>query len=161
MNKKSAVGSLIAALSCTAIILFWCSGISAAGENVKMYVGSDACKDCHDTEFSNFKAYTRKARSFSSIEVMKKGLTEAELKGCFQCHTTGYGEPGGFISEDKTPKLKNAGCEVCHGPGSVHCETEDAADIKGKLSMADCEECHNAERVGAFKFKPLVYGGAH
>ena len=77
------------------------------------------------------------------------------------CHTTGYGSPGGFVSLKETPHLKDAGCEVCHGPGSVHCKTEDSADINGKLSIADCERCHSAERVAAFKFKPLIYGGAH
>jgi len=110
---------------------------------------------------NNFKAYAKKASSFESIELMKKGLTESEIKECFKCHTTGYEKPGGFISEEKTPELRNAGCEVCHGPGSVHCETEDSEDIKGQLSIDDCESCHSADRVNAFKFKPLIYGGAH
>jgi hypothetical protein len=92
---------------------------------------------------------------------MQKSLTNQELKSCFECHTTGYGEPGGFKSESETPHLKNAGCEVCHGPGSTHVETNDPEDIKGDLTAKDCEKCHNSDRVGAFRYKPLIYGGAH
>jgi len=161
LNTKTPLRFLVAIVSVTAIILCWFPGGYATDDTGKVYVGSGACKDCHETEFDNFTAYAKKASSFKSIELMKKGLTESEIEGCFKCHTTGYGEPGGFISQKETPYLKNAGCEVCHGPGSVHCETEDSEDIKGKLSIADCEKCHSAERVDAFKFKPLIYGGAH
>jgi hypothetical protein len=78
-----------------------------------------------------------------------------------ECHTTGYGKPGGFRSEHDTPDLRNAGCEVCHGPGSLHCETEDPGDIMGSLTADECEECHRTDRVEAFDYKPLIYGGAH
>ncbi len=125
------------------------------------YLGSESCKECHAAEYDSFKKFNKKAHSFQSITRLKKGLDEAELKKCFECHTTGYGKEGGFRSEQETPKLKDAGCEVCHGPGSVHAETGDPKDIKGKLTAKDCESCHNAERVNSFKYKPLVYGGAH
>jgi len=125
------------------------------------YVGSESCKECHASEYASFKQFNKKAHSFQSIARLKKGLEEAELKKCFECHTTGYGKEGGFRSEQETPQLKDAGCEVCHGPGSVHSETGDPKDIKGKLTAKDCESCHSAERVDSFKYKPLVYGGAH
>ncbi len=127
----------------------------------KTYVGSQACAECHEEVFANFSQYARKAKSFQSVEIMKKGLSIEEEKGCYKCHTTGYGEPGGFISAEKTPHLKNAGCEVCHGPGSTHVESEDPEDIITEVSMENCIMCHNSERVAAFKFKPLLYGGAH
>jgi len=136
-------------------------GYAGDDKGRRVYVGSEACRDCHEDEFNNFETYAKKASSFKSVQAMKKGLTESEIRECFKCHTTGYGQPGGFVSETETPHLKDAGCEVCHGPGSLHCETEDAADIKGHLSVADCEKCHSADRVDAFKFKPLIYGGAH
>lgn len=92
---------------------------------------------------------------------MKKELTEEEIKWCYQCHTTGYGKAGGFISVEKTPDLKNAGCEVCHGPGEFHVKTKSPKDIKSHLTLRDCETCHTSERVRAFRFKPLIHGGAH
>jgi len=150
-------------VSTVALFLFvlcgWPNGRAGAGD--KVYVGSQACVDCHDVEYENFKAYAKKAHSYESIEAMKKGLTETEFRECFQCHTTGYKKPGGFRSEHETPELKNAGCEVCHGPGSLHCETEDPYDIKGRLTARDCEACHNSDRVENFDYKPLIYGGAH
>jgi len=125
------------------------------------YVGPEKCKECHAAEYANFMEFNKKAHSFQSIAQQRKGLEEQEVKKCFECHTTGYGKEGGFRSEEETPQLKNAGCEVCHGPGSVHAETGDPADIKGKLTNKDCESCHTSERVSAFNYKPLIYGGAH
>ncbi len=125
------------------------------------YVGTEACKECHAVEYASFNKFNRKARSFQSITRLKKGLDESERNKCFECHTTGYGKEGGFRSELETPALKDAGCEVCHGPGSIHAETGDPKEIKGKLTPKDCESCHNSERINAFKYKPLVYGGAH
>ena len=144
----------------TIVIWSWPVG-EAVSEGEKAYVGSNACEDCHESEFEKFQAYAKKAHSFEKIKVMKKGLTDAEFQSCFECHTTGYGQPGGFRSEHETPELKDAGCEVCHGPGSLHCETEDPADIIGSLTADDCESCHRSDRVAAFDYKPLIYGGAH
>ncbi len=127
----------------------------------KTYVGSEACKDCHETEYQNFQKYAKKSSSFQSVAVMKEGLEKEDLNRCFTCHTTGYGKPGGFKSETETPQLKNAGCEACHGPGSIHAETGDPGEIKGRLSSKDCEDCHSSERVESFQYKPLIYGGAH
>lgn len=138
-----------------------CTPAWAEEAKSKTYVGSESCQDCHETEYKNFKTFAKKAHSYESIKTMKKGLTEAEFHRCFECHTTGYKKSGGFVSEEKTPHLKNAGCEVCHGPGSLHAETGEVEDIKGDLTTKDCEVCHSAERVAAFDYKPLVYGGAH
>ena len=130
-------------------------------KKVPRYVGSDACKSCHENEYKNFIAYAKKATSFRSIERVRKGLTEEEIKGCYTCHTTGYGKPGGFISPEKTPNLKNAGCEVCHGPGEFHVSTGGPQHIKRKMKIEDCQVCHTSERVRAFRYKPMIHGGAH
>ena len=125
------------------------------------YVGSLACKECHPEEFANFMKYAKKSTSFQSIEKQMRHLTPEEIKQCYPCHTTGYGKPGGFISLEETPHLKNAGCEVCHGPGAEHINTGDPISIVRNLSKKDCEVCHISERVKAFKYKPLIHGGAH
>ncbi len=127
----------------------------------KSYIGSESCKDCHEDEYDKFIKYSKKSSSFESIKKMETKLTPEEYRGCFECHTTGYGKKGGFVSEQETPQLKEAGCEVCHGPGSLHAESEDPDDIVRKMAMEDCIVCHNADRVEAFDFKPLTYGGAH
>ncbi len=132
-----------------------------AGFGENRYVGSDACKGCHEKEYESFMTYARKSRSFESIERLEKSLTEEELKGCYSCHTTGYGKPRGFISPEKTPHLKIAGCEVCHGPGELHVKTMNPSNIKRSMTLKDCEVCHIEERVKAFRYKPMIHGGAH
>lgn len=127
----------------------------------KVYVGSETCWDCHEAEYESYTAHSKKAHSYASVKVMRKGLTEAEYQECLHCHATGYGQPGGFVSVEETPQLQNLGCESCHGPGSLHVDSGDAYDIVGDLTPEDCERCHNPERVASFNFKPLLFGGAH
>jgi len=143
------------------VLAMYSPAAHAAEEETTRYVGSEACKDCHENEYLYFMTYARKSTSFRSIERLKKELSEQEIKGCYACHTTGYGKAGGFESPDKTPHLRNAGCEVCHGPGEYHVKTQDVKHIKGSLTARDCEACHTSERINAFRYKPLIHGGAH
>src|SRR5262249_35041859 len=90
----------------------------------------------------------------------------AEAK-CLKCHTTGYGEPGGYPvdakKDDAAVKAAAApgavGCEACHGPGSLDvkfktAEVEKNKDAKftwedlskhglAKPDEAVCAKCHN------------------
>jgi hypothetical protein len=144
------------------IVFFFAICLPALAENGPVrYVGSDSCMPCHEQEYENFIKYARKSHSFQSVLKMKKALTSDEIKGCYVCHTTGYGKPGGFVSPEQTPEVKNAGCEVCHGPGGRHIKTEDPADLGGKVTIEICQKCHTEERVKAFRYKPMVHGGAH
>ena len=148
------------------VIFFFAAVIGMVDVNTiraeeKNYVGSEACKDCHEQQYNNFMKYSKKAHSFSSIKKMETKLTAEEYQSCFECHTTGYKQKGGFISEAQTPALKNPGCEVCHGPGSLHVKSEDPEQILREVTMEKCITCHNEDRVQAFDFKPLLYGGAH
>lgn len=150
-----------------ALVFFWLvAGASWAGpgltQTTPVYVGSRACAECHPDEYENFSNYAKKANSAHSVQIMASDLTPEELKECYDCHTTGYGKPGGFVSFEETPELGHAGCEVCHGPGGEHMDMGgDPSLIKRDLSLADCEHCHNEDRVKSFNFKPLLHGGAH
>lgn len=137
--------------------------LSHAAQDTKppRYVGAKACKPCHPHEYDGFIRYAKKSKSYESIERLKKGLSQDDLKKCYSCHTTGYGKPSGFISVEKTPELKNAGCEVCHGPGSNHVIDGDIKAIKRHVTHKDCEVCHTSERVRAFRYKPIIHGGGH
>jgi mono/diheme cytochrome c family protein len=145
----------------SAVSLFVLLPVLAWGADAA-YLGSKACAECHQAEFANYSRFAKKAHSSKSVQIMASDLSAEEVKECFACHTTGYGRPGGFTSFEETPQLADAGCEVCHGPGSRHVEEGgDPSLIKRDLTLKDCEVCHNAERVGAFNFKPLLFGGAH
>ncbi len=155
-------GRILQYLVLVVMVFIWgWPGNSGFSQEAKTYVGSETCKGCHEAEYKNFKTYAKKANSFKSVASMKKGLTEAEYRSCLECHTTGYGKPGGFRSEQETPHLKDAGCESCHGPGSVHANTQDPKAIQARLTLKECETCHSSERVSAFNYVPLIHGGAH
>ncbi len=96
------------------------------------YIGSEGCKACHLKEYKSWA----KTKLATAIEVLRPGVAkEIKIKvgldpsrdysgepKCLKCHTTGYGEKGGFISVAKTPDLAGVGCEMCHGPGEKYAE---------------------------------------
>lgn len=152
-------GFLLFIVAVTVVVI----GTATLGRtNSGKYVGTESCGDCHDQEYENFKKFSKKAHSGDSIKIMAGDLTRPELEECFTCHVTGFGKPGGFVSFEATPHMADAGCEVCHGPGYDHVDSGGEPDlIIRKMKVSDCETCHNAERINAFNFKPLIYGGAH
>lgn len=150
-----------AAILFFAVAHFWIFSSAAIAEEQSIYVGTDACQDCHEEQCSNFKQYAKKAKSAHSVQKMAPKLTTEELNECYACHTTGYGKTGGFVSYEKTPHLGDAGCEVCHGPGSLHVEYGGDPEYIRQPSIDDCSYCHNEERIDAFGFKPMLHGGAH
>ncbi len=152
--RNYVIGCLVGGAS----LVITCNWVHAGS---KTYVGSKKCAECHEQEYQKWSKYTKKSHSFEDVMKMKHDLTPEELKSCYGCHTTGYGDPTGFRDPVSTPDLKEVGCEACHGPGSAHVESNSPADIKVKITMRDCERCHNAARVGNFGFKPLVHAGAH
>ncbi|GAB7022067.1 cytochrome c family protein [Salidesulfovibrio brasiliensis] len=159
ISMRPKAGALILGI---ALVVFTAAGVTPGASSSGRYVGSAECQDCHETEYENFKQYSKKAHAGESIKIMAGDLTRQELEECYACHVTGYGKPGGFVSFEETPELADAGCEACHGPGYDHVESGgDPYLIKGDLEVSDCETCHNAERVAAFDYKPLLFGGAH
>ena len=66
VNKETSLRYFVAVIGCTVMILFGIEGGYATDNKGRVYVGSAACKDCHENEFKNFAAYTKKASSFKS-----------------------------------------------------------------------------------------------
>src|SRR5207342_2617091 len=91
------------------------------------FVGSEACKSCHKSEY---KVWEKSGHSHAHDTLVKQAkhpsLRQYDPE-CIVCHTVGFGYQSGFVNEDKTPKLKNVGCESCHGPGSDHIKAEKEA----------------------------------
>lgn len=97
---KFNISTLSVALVTSIFLGLTVGSVSIPAQDVaaKTYIGSEACAACHEGECETFSQHARKAKSFHSVEIMKKGLTPEEEKGCYKCHTTGYGQPGGFVS---------------------------------------------------------------
>ncbi|MDJ0869438.1 MAG: multiheme c-type cytochrome [Myxococcota bacterium] len=124
------------------------------------FVGSEACRSCHEQEFETW-SQSGHARAVASLE--KKG--EAGNAACLTCHTTGMGRPGGFPSGAKVsdhPDLAAVGCESCHGPGGDHV-AEGAARVGTIVSLGDkcdscvilqiCGGCHDEANDPGFEFE--------
>jgi len=177
----------IAVLSIPVAVLF-ATGPAFAGEHA--FVGSNKCKACHIKEWKSW-AETKMAKSF---DVLKAGERAEAKKAagldpakdytkdatCVPCHTTGYGEKGGFVDFASTPKLVGVGCESCHGAGGTYIKPEHmslknkeykkadivAVGLVDKVGPAQCTSCHNSESpfVGPdykFDFEAKKSEGAH
>jgi Cytochrome c554 and c-prime len=107
--------------------------------------GSQACANCHDQDDRVWHA----SKHSHAWEVLV--AKEAQVDPyCQQCHTTGYGQQGGFVSVGLSPQLVHVGCENCHGPSSAH-----VADPKIKtpfLAGERCVECHDHENSPNFVY---------
>jgi peroxiredoxin len=103
------------------------------------YVGSEACRSCHASEFATWQTSPH-ARSLASLEKQSKSGDAA----CQKCHTTAFDLPGGFPKgavPDTHPDLARVGCESCHGPGEAHIGEQDKK-IGSILSLGDkCDSC--------------------
>ncbi len=161
-----------------------------AGEETKFtYVGSKACKKCHIKQYKSWK----KTKMAKGLEILKPGQAKEAKekykldpakdystdKSCLKCHTTGYGEPGGYAIPDpkdadavkKAKNLEGVGCESCHGPGSAYAKVfkeiqKSKREYKQeelykvglkKMGKESCVNCHNDKSPTYDKSKPFDY----
>ncbi|HZU97487.1 MAG TPA: cytochrome c family protein [Planctomycetota bacterium] len=142
------------------------------------YIGATSCKKCHLKQFKTWKE-TKMAKAFDLLKAGQAKEAKEKFKldpakdytkeeKCVRCHTTGYGEEGGYpkigAADEKHLAADREGiqCEMCHGPASLynaymieHEKDYDAA--KGKslgLVMPDaegqsCLKCHKGGEDGS------------
>lgn len=127
------------------------------GEMRGAYTGYTPCEGCHSDIVAAWKATPHAAKAFDALKIQGEG--KPMNSDCFQCHTVGYKEEGGFVDITLTPDLKNVQCESCHGPrrkhtelGRKHSESMSAEDIQGKPEEATCRKCHTPRQDKNFDF---------
>jgi len=148
-------------------VLFVAVIAGVATTDAAEYIGAKKCKMCHIKQYKSW-AKTAMADSFENLkpgvkaEAKKKAGLDPEKDytanaKCLKCHTTGYGQPGGFVSIADTPKLAGVQCEGCHGPGSGYKgvmkknkeykldEVKAAGLILPSEDEAGCLVCHGAD----------------
>lgn len=104
------------------------------------------CTECHQP-FVDYWKTTKHSGAFNDLEKAGKSKDPE----CVRCHTTGYGEEGGFYSFVSTPNLINVQCEACHGPGKGH-----AADFSismRPIAEGVCRRCHTKDNSPDFDFE--------
>jgi hypothetical protein len=104
------------------------------------FIGVMACRNCHQPEFDQWKSSPH-AHAFATL-VRKKAQRE---EGCYSCHVTGAGEPGGPTGPDTVGSFINVGCEACHGGGRAHTDNPQANRLPSKVDPEVCLECHGQE----------------
>jgi len=116
------------------------SAFAEKEEEQAVYVGWNKCEPCHAALVEAYGGFKR-SRNFRILEMRAREHDQQ----CLPCHTTGYGEPGGFVSVEKTPHLRNVQCETCHGPASLHMKATTREEKKKTLSIPRnlCTKCHN------------------
>ena len=163
------------------------AAVPAAAEE-HAYVGSKSCKKCHIKEYKSWEE-TKMASAYESLKPGVDVEAKAEMgfsadedytqnAECVGCHVTGYGKPGGFVSEAETPELVGVGCEMCHGAGGTYIQDGYmtlknkeyklselvAVGLVEKVGEEQCVGCHN-EKVPvegySFNFEEMKDQGAH
>jgi len=118
------------------------------------YVGSESCKSCHvDSHSYAYEKWSTKrhAHAYATLEDVGSQYDPE----CIGCHVVGYEYESGYVSEEKTPGLKNVGCENCHGPGSKHISS--LGREKTTFPMSDCTDCHTPEHSAGYGEDPQGY----
>ncbi len=121
--------------------------------------GSDACQDCHQQDHHAWQA-TAHASAWATL---KSSGSQVDSY-CQQCHVTGYGLPGGFVSNLRSPQRVSVGCENCHGPSAAHAaQPRTQTPFFGRARDA-CIQCHDEENSPKFQYEaawPKIQHGAH
>jgi hypothetical protein len=109
--------------------------------------GTHACRACHEEDCELWDA-SGHGHAWDSLKAQGKQVDPF----CQQCHTTGYGLPGGFASIGGTPLQRNVGCESCHGPSLMH--VEDTSRRTPYNAKDQCVRCHDQENSPHFDYAP-------
>jgi hypothetical protein len=107
------------------------------------FVGSGACQRCHDYEYEQ---WSTKAHA-DALASLKRVGSDRDPE-CVLCHVVGMEYESGYITEEKTPHLKDVGCETCHGPGSEHIQS--FGQKRTRQPQMSCVTCHTPEKSTGF-----------
>ena len=107
------------------------------------YVGSEACKDCHEDQFKAF-SHTTHSRLAASSSWKEK------VTGCESCHGPGKahleeGDPKKIISfKTKSSKETSETCLGCHAGKEEHNNFRRGEHWRNDVGCTDCHTSHSA-----------------
>jgi cytochrome c554/c'-like protein len=160
-------------------------GLTGIKHSEDQFVGSSVCANCHIDATDKFLETTHSHATQTLVGLDPPRHHDPE---CLSCHVTGWNPQqffpysSGYMGLEKTPELRDNGCENCHGPGAAHAAAqageieldesemeklraamrltvesyEDATDGHSKpLSVAEkkCFECHDLDNSPDFDFE--------
>ena len=113
------------------------------------YATGAKCVSCHSHQVAAWAVRPNHARAMEAL--FERG--EQDNPECVGCHSTGFGEPGGFAAVDKRTLQTwgNVQCEACHGPLGGH--PRDAQAVPEPITQATCTGCHDAANSPDFDYE--------
>jgi len=116
------------------------------------YVGSEACKTCHeDMPTQGFYKTFEDSRHFVTTLDTKKG---PEFHGCEACHGPGAEHVAGggdvskiFSFKDKSARDVSQRCLKCHEYGQEHANFSRSAHVQNNVSCVDCHSPHHPKET--------------
>lgn len=142
------------------------------------FVGSEKCANCHEKSYEIWRKSGHAKAWETLVRLDPPRIHDPE---CISCHVTGWHPTryfpyeSGFLSQERTPKLIDVGCESCHGPGGEHVAAEMGGDVARQQRAAQamivtkeeaetseahsCRNCHDLDNSPDFdfaKYWPLV-----
>ncbi|MFT5679098.1 MAG: hypothetical protein ACI8RZ_000002 [Myxococcota bacterium] len=119
------------------------------------YASSGRCISCHSSEMARW-VVTDHATAWQSL-LTRQATDNPE---CIGCHSTGFGEPGGFgeLTSVNVRKYKAVQCESCHGPMRGH--PEDDAIHAVPVTEGTCVRCHDPANSPDFEFETYLRRGS-
>jgi hypothetical protein len=112
--------------------------------------GNDSCKKCHEDDCRQWR-HSKHAEAWRALKE-KAAHVDPE---CQRCHTTGYGQPGGFASwkDAAAPRDRaGVGCESCHGPSLAHVIDTAVHTPHYAAAKNHCTACHDRENSPRFDY---------
>ncbi len=115
-------------------------------DETNSYIGSQACQECHQKEFSQW-SHSSHATAFNTLRTIGR----EHYPECITCHVTGSGYESGYeIGNTERAHLVDVGCETCHGPGKQHVYTPLKENTRGQVPEKVCMACHTPEHSPGF-----------
>ena len=123
--------------------------IACGQSKTTAYVGSDACKDCHEPYYASYVKTVHAKKAIPG--------SPAASQGCESCHGPGaaHVEQGGgkgagdliAFHRDEPPERKSATCLNCHGDDKGLFSWETGAHQTRGVSCTDCHTGHSGGRT--------------
>ncbi len=115
----------------------------AGGAAIEQPFGSqDQCIDCHAPLLAS---WARSPHAQAWLHLRERG--ETRNPDCLPCHTTGFGQVGGFVDPAADRTLLNVQCEACHGPMELHALKAAHPGFRppagSPVTSKTCEGCHD------------------
>lgn len=147
LDGEATSAPLLAAFKDERLVQAAAAAASATTPTEPGYASAGRCVSCHEKEMARW-VLTDHALAWQSLLIRE----EADNPECIGCHSTGFGEPGGFgeLSTGAIRKYKAVQCEACHGPLRGH--PADGSVTSMPVTEAGCIQCHDQANSPDFDY---------